>query len=244
MDWFYKKGANSLFPFAWEQLTSILEPYEREDVLASFYKRLTSNDSSVQKIAAEHWLRWEFGLSSFSPSAGVMVWDGTEYSNYSMEQAERSQQQSMQKGARDMTTSPSGSAPLPKSAQRAETTRLADTAQAAESTTHSSPTPTPRPARVFGSRVAQARLECHYFMNKGFLQDNQLLQNVETIRNIPAVIVQGRYDFVCPLVNAFDLHRAWPEAKLRIVTNAGHSMYEKGITHELVRATDLFRSQG
>lgn len=90
-------------------------------------------------------------------------------------------------------------------------------------------------------QVAQARLECHYFLNAGFLKENQLLEGVPNIRHIPCVIVHGRYDFVCPLKNAFDLHRAWPEAKLSIVLDAGHSMYETGITRELLSATDQFR---
>jgi proline iminopeptidase len=90
--------------------------------------------------------------------------------------------------------------------------------------------------------LAFARIECHYFVNGGFFEhDDQLLRNVERIRNIPAVIVQGRYDVVCPLRGAWDLHRAWPEADLRIVADAGHSAFEPGITHELVMATDRFR---
>ena len=89
--------------------------------------------------------------------------------------------------------------------------------------------------------LAFARIECHYFVNGGFFEhDDQLLRNVERIRNIPAVIVQGRYDVVCPLRSAWDLHRAWPEADLRIVQDAGHSAFEPGIVHELVEATDRF----
>ncbi|GJP29662.1 hypothetical protein CLOM_g19294 [Closterium sp. NIES-68] len=90
--------------------------------------------------------------------------------------------------------------------------------------------------------VAQARIECHYFHHDGFLSDNQLLHNIDAIRHIPTVIVHGRYDFVCPLVNAIDLHTAWLEAHLRVVPNAGHSMYEPGITHELIEASDFFRN--
>ena len=89
--------------------------------------------------------------------------------------------------------------------------------------------------------LAFARIECHYFMRKGFLErDNQLLENVTRIRQIPGVIVQGRYDVVCPVQSAWDLHRAWPEAELRIVDDAGHSAFEPGILHELVAATDRF----
>jgi len=90
--------------------------------------------------------------------------------------------------------------------------------------------------------LAFARIECHYFVHGGFFEhDDQLLRNVERIRKIPAVIVQGRYDVVCPMRSAWDLHRAWPEADLRIVQDAGHSAFEPGNISELVKATDRFR---
>lgn len=88
---------------------------------------------------------------------------------------------------------------------------------------------------------AFARIECHYFMNGGFFGDeNQLLNNIERIRHIPAVIVQGRYDVVCPMASAWDLHRAWPEAELTVIAEAGHSASEPGIVSALVAATDRF----
>jgi proline iminopeptidase len=89
--------------------------------------------------------------------------------------------------------------------------------------------------------AAFARIECHYFINNGFFKtDNQLIENVCRIRHIPAVIVQGRYDVICPIKSAWDLHRAWPETDLRIVPDAGHSAFEPGNIHELVSATDRF----
>lgn len=89
--------------------------------------------------------------------------------------------------------------------------------------------------------LAFARIEAHYFINQAFMDDpNQILRDVPRIRHIPAVIVQGRYDVVCPMTSAWDLHRAWPEASLRIVPDAGHSAFEPGIVHELVCATDQF----
>lgn len=91
--------------------------------------------------------------------------------------------------------------------------------------------------------LAFARIECHYFVNGGFFEhDDQLLRNVDRIRHIPAVIVQGRYDVVCPLRSAWDLHHAWPEADLHIVQDAGHSAFEPGNMHELLEATDRFRT--
>jgi proline iminopeptidase len=94
---------------------------------------------------------------------------------------------------------------------------------------------------------AFARIECHYFVNGGFLDGDRALlrkENVDRIRHIPGVIVQGRYDVVCPMESAWALHRAWPEAQLRVVADAGHSALEPGTVHELVTATDAFASAG
>jgi proline iminopeptidase len=89
--------------------------------------------------------------------------------------------------------------------------------------------------------LALARIEAHYFVNHGFLESpNQLLENIDRIRSIPAVIVQGRYDVVCPAETAWELHQAWPEADFRMVPDSGHSAFEPGIVHELVEATDRF----
>jgi proline iminopeptidase len=89
--------------------------------------------------------------------------------------------------------------------------------------------------------AAFARIEAHYFVNRGFMDsDDQLLREAHRLRNIRGVIVQGRYDIVCPMRSAWDLHRAWPQAQLRIVPDAGHSAMEVGITRELVGATDRF----
>ena len=87
-----------------------------------------------------------------------------------------------------------------------------------------------------------ARIEAHYFVNKGFFaHDGQLLADAHKIAHIPGVIVQGRYDVVCPAYSAWDLSKAWPSGELRWVHDAGHSAKEPGIIHELVLATDKFR---
>jgi len=88
--------------------------------------------------------------------------------------------------------------------------------------------------------LAVARIETHYFVNQGFMEEGQLLDNVDAIRNIPAVIVHGRYDALCPVRNAWDLAQRWPEVELRIVPDAGHSAFEPGNIHELIMATDAF----
>ncbi|MFC6360433.1 prolyl aminopeptidase [Luteococcus peritonei] len=84
-----------------------------------------------------------------------------------------------------------------------------------------------------------ARIENHYFVNAGFLREGQLIDEVDRVRHIPCVMVQGRYDLPCPARTAWDLSQAWPEAELRVVL-AGHSAFEPNITAELVEATDRF----
>ena len=93
-----------------------------------------------------------------------------------------------------------------------------------------------------GFSLAFSRIECHYFVNDGFLEaPDQLLRDVVAIRDIPATIVHGRYDVICPLRNAWRLHKAWPESELVIVPDAGHSANEPGIAKALVQATDRYR---
>ena len=104
--------------------------------------------------------------------------------------------------------------------------------------------PSPETVAAFGSdRVALglARIEAHYFVNDIFLPENALLEGVARIRKIPAVIVQGRYDVVCPIVTADELHRAWPEADYQIIPDAGHSAMEPGIRRALVAAMEGFK---
>jgi proline iminopeptidase len=91
--------------------------------------------------------------------------------------------------------------------------------------------------------LALARIECHYFVNNSFFRtDDWLIEHVGAIRRIPGVIVQGRYDVVCPAMSAWELSRAWPEADLRLVPDAGHHAMEPGIVDALVTATDGFRA--
>jgi proline iminopeptidase len=173
LEWFYQnpQGAASIFPDLWESYVEVIPEAERDDMMAAYYKRLTSPDADVLRRAATAWSVWEGGTSYLRAN--------TDYVTKFKE----------------------------------------DAAYAA----------------------AFARIECHYFVNKGFLKtDSQLLDDVGRMRHIPGVIVQGRYDMVCPMRSAWDLHKAWPEADLRIVGEAGHSAFEPGITSELVSATDRF----
>jgi proline iminopeptidase len=172
LDWFYQKadGAASLFPDLWEDFLKPLSAEERKDCVASYYRRLTSDNRETLLEAARAWSIWESALSYMKLNKDYVK-------------------------------------------------RAGDPKFAAEF----------------------ARIECHYFINKGWLStDSQLIDDVPKIRHIPAVIVQGRYDVVCPVTSAWDLHKAWPEADLRIVPDAGHSAFERGIARELVLACDRF----
>lgn len=169
IDWFYQHGASEVFPDRWEHFLAPIPSAERNDMLAAYYRRLTSDDAEQRLEAARAWSIWEGTTSTLLPNDEI--------------------------------------------------------------------------ARAFGGEemaLALARIECHYFVNNGFMEDNQLIDNVDRIRNIPAVIVQGRYDLVCPMISAWELSRAWPEADLRIVPDAGHAAFEPGNVHELIMATDAF----
>ncbi|MDD9806700.1 MAG: prolyl aminopeptidase [Gammaproteobacteria bacterium] len=91
--------------------------------------------------------------------------------------------------------------------------------------------------------LSLARIECHYFINRIFLDEGQLLDDAAKIADIPGVIVHGRYDAVCPLEQAWLLHRHWPRAQLQIADGAGHSAFEPAIIHRLVEATDAAARQ-
>ena len=107
--------------------------------------------------------------------------------------------------------------------------------------------PQPETAEALDSQnvaLGIGRLEAHYFRHAAYLTDDQLIRNVDRIRHLPAVIIQGRYDVVCPPLSAWRLHRAWPEARFQIIEGAGHSAFEPGIASALVAATEQFKHSG
>ena len=168
--WFYQGGADWFFPDAWEEYCEAIPREERSDMIAAYYRRLTSADREIQAYAARAWSRWEAQTVSLLPAP-----------------------------------------------DRVENFSAASFA------------------------LAFARIECHYFVNRGFFEsDSQLLDQVDRIRHIPAEIIQGRYDVVTPMRSAWDLYRAWPEADLCIVSDAGHAASEPGIVSALISATSRF----
>lgn len=103
------------------------------------------------------------------------------------------------------------------------------------------PHPTPEGEDPDRFALAFARIENHYFVHDAFLRDAAILDRMDRITHLPVVIVHGRYDVVCPVTNAWELHAVWPGSELHIVPDAGHAMAEPGITHHLLEATDRFR---
>lgn len=101
--------------------------------------------------------------------------------------------------------------------------------------------PNPSVVNYFASdtvALGLARMEAHYFTHNIFLPENSILNNVHKLRNIPATIVQGRYDAVCPIISADDLHQAWPQAEYIVIDDAGHSVWEPGIQSALIHAME------
>jgi len=171
LQWFYQSGAHRLFPEAWQPYCNLIPEAERDDFIAAYHRRLTSEDISVRLAAAKAWSVWEGATSTLIPE--------------------------------------------PEAVDDFEDPHFA---------------------------LSFARIENHYFINKGFFNaDDQLLRDVHKIRHIPGVIVHGRYDVVCPVQNAYDLHQAWPEAALHISPASGHSAFEAENATALLEATDRFR---
>jgi len=165
--WFYQQGTSKLFPDAWQEFCSPIPESERGDMVAAYYKRLTSDDELIRTKAAKAWSIWEGRTSTLKPNVDVVNSFGNLH-----------------------------------------------------------------------TAVSLARIECHYFINNSFLQPNQILNNVDKLKEIPTTIVQGRYDVVCPMESAWALFQALPMAELDIIPDAGHSAMEPGIIDALVKATD------
>ena len=167
IDWFYQEGASRLFPDYWQDFIAPIEEDNRDQLLKSYYYKLTGHDEIAKMQAAKSWSIWEGRTATLRANKNVIEHFGSVHTALSL-----------------------------------------------------------------------ARIECHYFMHNSFLEDNQILNNADKLKNIPGVIVQGRYDLICPMESAWELHQAWSGAKLKIITDAGHSATEPGTVDALVSATD------
>lgn len=169
VDWFLY-GIRTVFPEAWRAFAGFLPESEREDLLESYYRRLTNPDPAVHMPAARAWSTYEGACSTLLPSPDTVAAFGED--------------------------------------------RMA---------------------------LGLARIEAHYFRNNVVAPRDDLVRRIDAIRRMPTIIVQGRYDMVCPIVSADELARAWPEADYVVVPDAGHSAMEPGIRARLITATEKFR---
>ncbi|MXO74097.1 prolyl aminopeptidase [Altererythrobacter aerius] len=167
--WLYRYGASEIMAEQWDAFTGLIPEAERDDLVAAYYRRLTSEDEPTRLSAAREWSLWEGYVATLLPSPGLLD-------------------------------------------------EFADPAKA----------------------VPFARICAKFFLENFYLDEAQLLRDADRIRGIPGIIVQGRHDICTPPASALALKKAWPEAELWIVPDAGHAASEPGIVDGLVRATDHF----
>lgn len=164
--WFYQEGASFVFPDYWEEFIQPVAEAERGNLVAAYYRLLTSENDFMRSNAARAWSLWEGRCATLQPNPDL------------------------QKHFSELHFA-----------------------------------------------LALARIECHYFTHDSFLEEDFILKHAQKLKGIPGVIVHGRYDMVCPLENAWRLHKAWPTSELQIIRDAGHAATEPGITDALIRAT-------
>lgn len=163
-DWFFKCGANKVFPDYWRDFVKDIPANEQDDLITAYYNRLTSDNEIMRMAAAKSWSLWHRRCASFEPLSEE------------------------------------------------------------EDNTHTT--------------LRCARIESHFFYHDCFINEDQILDNMSLIREIPTIIIHGRYDMICPLSNAFQIHKALPNSRLEIVRNAGHMSSEPGIVNALIKATN------
>jgi proline iminopeptidase len=171
LDWFFKSGANLIYPDEWEKIVDIIPLKERNNLIKAYLKRLTSKNKKTQEKAAITWSSYEAKLANVN-------FDEEFYKSFTQKK----------------------------------------------------------------HAIAVSKIEAYYFYNKAFFKsDNYILDNASKIKNIPTIIIHGRYDMICPVVSAIDLNKKLNKSKLIIVPNAGHLASEEGISKELLIASDEFR---
>jgi len=167
IDWFYRDGANRIFPDQWNELLKALRLNSGDDILQAYDKMLNGDNELQRMAAAKAWAAWEGACATLRPNPamkGLFV-DGH-------------------------------------------------------------------------TALSLSRMEVHYFRHNGFIEENQILENMPKIDHIPSIIVHGRYDMICPIEQAVELHQSWSNSELSIIRDAGHASMEPGIVDALIKATD------
>ena len=162
IQWFYQKGADSIFPDYWRDFIKDIPTTEMDDILTAFYNRIHSQDLQISNQFCKQWSIWEGNCSSLRPNKKVV--------------------------------------------------ELFDKCA-----------------------ISLAKIETHFFKNNCFIEENQIIKNIEKIKNIKCFIIHGRYDIVCPFNQAFDLHNHYHNSELNIIDDAGHWLLEPGITKKILQ---------
>mgnify|MGYP001304568697 FL=1 len=161
IQWFYQKGADSIFPEYWRDFLKDIPSSEKNDILTAFHNRIHSQNRQVSNQFCKQWSIWEGNCSSLRPNSKVV------------EQFDK-------------------------------------------------------------CAISLAKIETHFFKNNCFIKENQIIENINKIRHIRCFIVHGRYDIVCPINQAVDLHNNYDNSELNIIDDAGHSLLEPGITKKIL----------
>jgi proline iminopeptidase len=219
INWLYQEGASYIYPDTWQKYLEFIPLAERNNLLLAFYKRLTSSSKMIRINAARRWTIWENSICkliiSNNHSQGSSFHGGVRVTS-KINQRSPAARSLLNGGNPHNATSQEGTFV----SRRCTSNKLSVSNSLAE---------------------ALARIECHYFVNKGFLKtENQLIDNLDRIRHLPGIIIQGRYDLVCPMITAWELHKAWQEAEFIIVPDAGHAISEPGMINAIIKASDRF----
>lgn len=166
IDWFYRRGANLIYPDYWQEFCNFVPTAEQQDICRFYASCLTGDNELARMAAAKNWVLWKARASTLQPNSNLI------------------------EGYQD-----------------------------------------PHFARGL------ATLESHFINNHFFIKENQVLENTRKIRQIPSFIIHGRYDMVCPLNGALELHQALPASQLSIVRDAGHSYHEAALTDAIISAS-------
>jgi proline iminopeptidase len=169
LNWFFKHGANQVFPLQWRDFVKLIPRAERQDILGAYNKLLNAPNELTRMAAAKAWSAWNRQCATFNP---------------------------------------------------------------------------PSPNQMHTASLRLARIESHYFTNRCFIEENQILNNLLKMREVSGTIIHGHYDMICPLNNAVELHEGWGKSTLEIIHTAGHASSEPALTDAIIRATQTYAKAG
>jgi proline iminopeptidase len=230
-------GAAALYPGSWAAFTRALgvpmaPTAGGADPVQVAFDALSGTDAARRAAVASAWMRWGGVIGSPPPAKGVQVWDGRAWAT--RDGGDESA------GADAMRLA----AAAPKKARKKASD---DSTSDADASAASSPAAASAQCPPMSRGEAQALLEARYCLAEGFFSEadagGPLLSRLQPLlaARVPALAVHGRADALCPVASAWALHAAWPQLELRVVAAEGHSMYQRGVTHALICASDAFR---